>query len=568
MKLRSENFFISHFSLLTPHLKYMKIKLIEFFSQETDAPKKLIVFMSVVSGLAYGLLIYVINESAAAASTPNKAAEFRNLLLFISVAAIFIIGIRYSLNQGAKITEEVIRRVRIRMIDKLRQTDMQFMESVGQGEIYTRITQDTETLSESTIYLISFLNAAISIAAIGVYILIIAPAGFLLVSVFAFVGTFIFMSNYTKAKKQVQLSRMKEAEFFEALDDVLTGFKEIKISRKKGDDLFEDIRTISIDSEKLKVSASLKHFESIIFYYLSYFTVIAVVLFVLPSFVDNYTDVVVKIIAGLLYAYGLADGLLKGLLTVLKSNVAVENLSRMEARLDNVGNHIRQTLGKAPSDFGEIEFHSALFRYSDKEGGTLFEIGPINLTIRKGEILFIAGGNGSGKSTFLKLLTGLYSPTGGGFVTLDDETLSRENYQNYRELFCATVSDFHLFRKLYGLESIDEQRVKELLKQMELQRKTGYADGKFTNLDLSTGQRKRLAYIAGILEDKPIYVFDEWAADQDPTFRKYFYETLIRDLKALGKTVIAVTHDDRYFDKGDRLIMMEEGKIVSDESFV
>ena len=89
-----------------------------------------------------------------------------------------------------------------------------------------------------------------------------------------------------------------------------------------------------------------------------------------------------------------------------------------------------------------------------------------------------------------------------------------------------------------------------------------YADGRFSTLDLSTGQRKRLAMVAALLDDKPIYIFDEWAADQDPGFRRYFYEGLLGELKARGKTVLAVTHDDRYFGVADRVVKRGEGGVV------
>ncbi len=192
----------------------------------------------------------------------------------------------------------------------------------------------------------------------------------------------------------------------------------------------------------------------------------------------------------------------------------------------------------------------------------MFLMGPVNLSIRQGEVLFIVGGNGCGKSTLLKLLTGLYFPLAGGRLTLDNQLVTYDTYQAYRELYSIIFTDFHLFHKLYGLDSIDENQVKQLLKEMEIQNKTDYADNQFTNIDLSTGQRKRLAYISTLLEDKAIFVFDEWAADQDPVYRKLFYEKFLDDLRAMNKTVIAVTHDDNYFDMADRVIKMEEGRLI------
>ena len=83
----------------------------------------------------------------------------------------------------------------------------------------------------------------------------------------------------------------------------------------------------------------------------------------------------------------------------------------------------------------------------------------------------------------------------------------------------------------------------------------------FSTLDLSQGQRRRLALTA-YLEDRPIYVFDEWAADQDPQYKEIFYKTLLPDLCKRGKLVVVITHDDRYFHLGNQVIKLEDGKAV------
>jgi putative ATP-binding cassette transporter len=178
-------------------------------------------------------------------------------------------------------------------------------------------------------------------------------------------------------------------------------------------------------------------------------------------------------------------------------------------------------------------------------------------------VIFIVGGNGSGKSTLMTLLIGLYYPE-NGTIYLNQNVVSPQDYSSYRELFSTIFTDFYIFKKLYGLEHIDENEVNDLLRKMQLEKKTEYVNKQYTNTNLSTGQRKRLAYITGLLEDKSIYVFDEWAADQDPEFRKLFYNQFIDDMRIMGKTVIAVSHDDRYFDTADRIIKMEEGKIIPD----
>jgi len=166
-----------------------------------------------------------------------------------------------------------------------------------------------------------------------------------------------------------------------------------------------------------------------------------------------------------------------------------------------------------------------------------------------------------GKTTFLKLLTALYRPTRGG-IKVDDLEIGPTNVRSYRNLFSAIFSDFYLFEKLHGLSAADPERVNALLRLMQISDKTAFSEGRFTNINLSTGQRKRLALVVSYLEDKPVYVFDEVAADQDPEFRKYFYETLLPEMKSAGKTVVVVSHDDRYFRAGDRVLQMDYGKLA------
>jgi putative ATP-binding cassette transporter len=189
-------------------------------------------------------------------------------------------------------------------------------------------------------------------------------------------------------------------------------------------------------------------------------------------------------------------------------------------------------------------------------------LGPINLTLRPGELVFIIGGNGSGKSTFVKLLTGLYPPDSGE-ITVNGRPLNESVREDYRQQFSAVFSDFYLFDTLAGLGGHDlDQKAQSYLRLLGLDDKVHVEHGVLSTTALSQGQRRRLALLAAYLEDRPVYVFDEWAADQDPVYRQIFYSKFLPELKALGKTVVVITHDDRYFYLGDRVIKLEYGKIV------
>jgi ABC-type siderophore export system fused ATPase/permease subunit len=205
----------------------------------------------------------------------------------------------------------------------------------------------------------------------------------------------------------------------------------------------------------------------------------------------------------------------------------------------------------------ELEIRNLCYAYRDEQG-KVFSVGPLNYTFRSGEIIFITGGNGSGKSTLAKLITGLY-PADEGDILLNHKRLSATALGQY---FSAIFSDSFLFGRLYGIDyHTKEGLIQEYLKVLELQDKLTVTDGQFSKTKLSTGQRKRLALLVSYLEDRQIYLFDEWAADQDPEFRKFFYHRLITELKNKGKCVIAITHDDHYFHLADKVIKMNMGKM-------
>ena len=232
----------------------------------------------------------------------------------------------------------------------------------------------------------------------------------------------------------------------------------------------------------------------------------------------------------------------------------------LTADVDQVSQH------DSPAVAEEIRLHEVAFRYASEDGSEFFSVGPLTLTLPPGRIVFIVGGNGSGKSTFAKILTGLYPPS-SGTISVGDRIVQDSDRDDYRQRFAAVFADFHLFETLLGIEDTNvDSAAAELLERLQLSHKVSVTGGAFSTLDLSTGQRKRLALLTAYLEDRPFYLFDEWAADQDPTFKHIFYFNILLDLRSRGKTVFVITHDDRYFHVADRIIKLDFGNVVSDET--
>jgi putative ATP-binding cassette transporter len=251
----------------------------------------------------------------------------------------------------------------------------------------------------------------------------------------------------------------------------------------------------------------------------------------------------------------------------MNANAAADRLEKLQSDLHaTVSTEPGET--KAPKRFDVIEMRNIVFRYVDKFSDTTFQIGPLDFSLRSGELVFITGGNGSGKSTFLRVLAALYPPDSGE-LTLDGMRINDDTRDAYRALMSGIFTDYHLFQRLYGIPEQDAAEVPRLLRQFRLEDKTGLSHGEFRTVDLSGGQRRRLALIVSLLEKRPILLLDEWTAEQDPEFRRKFYDELLPEMMQAGATVVVITHDDRYLDELNlpaRRIRMDEGRIVDQRS--
>jgi putative ATP-binding cassette transporter len=248
---------------------------------------------------------------------------------------------------------------------------------------------------------------------------------------------------------------------------------------------------------------------------------------------------------------------------VSAADAAADSIAKLEERLQVTADAAEIT-AEPRTRFQRIEMRNVEFRYVHERSDSVFQVGPVDFTLRSGDLVFITGGNGSGKSTFLKLLAGLYEPDSGE-ITLDGARVNEKRRGQYRSLIAAVFADYHLFRRLYGIADPDPLEVERLLEQFKLDRKTSLSDGEFKTIELSSGQRRRLALIVSLLEKRPILMLDEWAADQDPEFRRKFYHELLPALHRGGATVVVVSHDDRYLDEMEvqgRRLRMDEGRFV------
>ncbi|HEX3126521.1 MAG TPA: cyclic peptide export ABC transporter [Thermoanaerobaculia bacterium] len=531
--------------------------LLEMLRRESTVSQTKMSFISALSGLSNALILALINLSIESAAQYNL--HFRHLFLFLVVLSLFIVTRRYVAIHATTELQAVLHKVRVRLADKIRHADLEPLEKIGRSDLYSSVNRETDTISQAGRPMQQAFQSAILFFFTLIYIALISFIAFILFCVLIWVSAAIYLRRKRAIRNEMYGALESENKLFDSLTHVLDGFKEIKINTARSDDVFHHIIQRSNIARGLKSRVEIEFALLSLFSIVSFYGGLAVVVFLLPTLNPEYSQVVVKVTTAVLFIIGPIFTIIGAVPDIANAQVAAQTIANVEEELDRAA-YYRTVPGPAFDSSQEIVLDGVVFQF-DESSGRPFSVGPIDLTVKAGEILFIAGGNGSGKSTLLKLLTALYYPQ-KGTIRIDGTTLGESTYTAYRNLFSVIFSDYHLFDRIYGLGEVDPARVHEWLKVLEIEDKTSFVNGEFTNLDLSTGQRKRLALLVSMLENKSIYVFDEWAADQDPVFRRRFYRELLPGLKSRGKTVIAVTHDDSYYDAADRLLMMKDGRLV------
>jgi putative ATP-binding cassette transporter len=329
--------------------------------------------------------------------------------------------------------------------------------------------------------------------------------------------------------------------------------------------LSEDVHNTTEACRRSSVTAEIRFIVAQNWSQFLFFTLIGLILFVLPRVEHLDPHALTGYVVATLYLMGPLSGVLSCMSIFGRAGASLRKIDDLGLVLRTAAveseDHSRQA---APATFDYLELSNVTHSYRRENEEKPFMIGPINLHFRAGELVYLVGGNGSGKSTLAKVLTGLYVPEGGE-IRVNGQVIDNRNRDDYRQHFSAVFSDFHLFDSFIGLqgENRDEQ-AREYLKQLHLSHKVSIKNGKLSTTELSQGQRKRLALLTAYLEDRAFYLFDEWASDQDPLFKDVFYTKLLPELKARGKTILVITHDDHYFHLADRVIKLDYGQIASD----
>jgi putative pyoverdin transport system ATP-binding/permease protein len=511
--------------------------------------------MSLASGFGSAALVALINQALVVprAELATLGLRFLAIALGVLVTRTASQTLFMSLGQNAKAS------LRMRTIERIAGAPYAHVERQGSARALAVLTQDLDAIVMLFVGLPGLVMNGAVIAGCLVYL------GYLSWQVLAFaagtvlIGSVGFHAANTRGVYHLRLSRQREDALVRDFRALFDGAKELKLHRSRLREFVDGMLAPKVEAVRVQrtrgyvLYAAAASWGSFVF-----FAFIGCVLFVLTRYLTVTPHVLSGYAMVFLYMIMPIEGVLSAIPNLGIARVALERIEQVNAELPVEAG----TMAGDAGTFGSIVLEGVTHRYFREQENEVFTLGPVNLSFTPGELVFLIGGNGSGKTTLAKTIVGLYAPESGR-ILLDGQAVTDTTRPGYRQLFSAVFSDFYLFDKLLGVTVGDlDDTARAVLEDLQLAHKVKIENGVFSTLDLSQGQRKRLALLVSYLEDRPFYLFDEWAADQDPLFKDVFYRRLLPQLKAKGKTVLVITHDDRYFHLADRCIKLDFGQVA------
>jgi len=536
------------------------MKLLSFLLKQSGGAVIVAAFISLLGGVSSALLIALIN----ALFSRNEPWGSGVVWSFVGLVALLLTANLISEILLNRLSERALLNLRMRLSRQILAAPLRQLEETGAHRLLATLTDDIPNLSRALL--------GVPILSINVTLLLgcLIYLGWLslplLLPLVIFMGVAIFSVEALEWKANRYLRRAREEwnTLLKHFDALIEGKKELKLHRRRREAFVaENLEPSAIAYRRQNLIGRNIYTVSTSWTQALYFIVIGLLLFAHSVTVSK----------PVLFGYTLTFLFMRSPIIMLlnvvplysRASISLQKINELGLSLATAETLPEEADWQPSTEVEKLSLRGITHTYYQENEERNFCLGPIDLTLNPGEMVLLVGGNGSGKTTLAKILTGLYAPEGGE-IHLNGDLITDANRDHYRQHFSVIFSEFYLFEQLLGLEHSDlDGQAYEYINKLQLSRKVQVKDGRLSTTELSRGQRKRLALLTSYLEDRPIYVFDEWAADQDPLFKELFYLQLLPELKARGKTVIVISHDDRYYHVADRIIKMDYGQIESDK---
>lgn len=536
------------------------------WSRQVDGSRltiALVIATGILAGLGNTALIGVIN----AILFGEPTLRLRLLLMFIGLCIFIPASAFISQILLVRLTARAAYDIRRRLCQQILSAPLRVLEELGTHRLFATLTDDIPTVTTTISSLPVLLAQLAIVAGCLTYLGWLSRPLLLSVIIYMAIGILSYQRPFAKALNYFRILREEWDALFKSLRALTDGSKELKLHRPRRRAFFA--QQLDPDMEAIRrhsVSGSSYSFAAVNLGQALFFIFIGLVLFVSPIFFNVDRHVLTGYSLTILYMNGPLAAILNTLPNLGRAQIAFRKIETLGLSLNHqLSESDAEPQSTPATSWRRLELLGITHQYKSEGESNRFGLGPLDLTFHPGELVFLIGGNGSGKTTLAKLLAGLYAPEAGE-IRLDGAPITNHNRDDYRQNFSAIFSDYFLFDRLLGLDIKNlGDRAQYYLTLLELNHKIQITDGTLSSVNLSSGQRKRLALLTAYLEDRSIYIFDEWAADQDPVFKRFFYCEILPELKAAGKTLIVISHDDRFYHLADRIIKLESGQLEYDK---
>jgi putative pyoverdin transport system ATP-binding/permease protein len=523
----------------------------------------LIILVGIISGASHAALLAMIGRwlSSAAPMSTRFIIIFFALCITLPVARFASEGMLINLSSKA------LMALRIRLSRQILSAPLRRLEELGPHRLLATLTEDIPSIGASLVN-IPVMTMHISIV-LGCLIYLGWLSWPLLLGLIGFmiVGTLSYKVPFKRGMRSYVKNREEWDKLLKHFQALTSGVKELKLHHDRREAFFfKALQPTAASMRKYALMSQLNFVGANSWGNALFFILIGLILFTTYSWPGINAQTLIGYTLGILYIMTPMHLILSTIPSFASASVSMQQVEKLGLTLheSDASDEISRPV-QAGSSWKSLKLVGVTHTYHREGEAGGFLLGPIDLALEPGELLFITGGNGSGKTTLAKLLLSLYTPEEGQ-IYVDGKVVTDETREQYRQLFSVVFSDFYLFESLFGLDSVYlDENAKKYLEQLQLDHKVKVEDGTLSTIELSQGQRKRLALLTAYLEDRPIYLFDEWAADQDPLFKEIFYHQLLPELKAKKKALIVISHDDRYYHVADQVIKLENGKLQQGE---
>lgn len=539
--------------------------LIVFLFKSSWKALSIALFTGVISGGCSAGLIALISRAAAEPGMPPGLLA----IFFVALGIVALLTAMLSRILLIRFSQAAVFELQMQLSRQILATELKPLETIGLPRLLVVLTEDVQAIATAAGVVPMLIINTASAAGCMLYISWLSWQVLALVAVLTLVASVSCRWFLVAGWRGLNEAREHQDRLFQHFRTLIDGIKELKLHPIGQQDFFNtDLSQTALQLQRANERGMSQFAVVDSWGKFIYFFAVGLILFALPYWIGISLETRFGYLLTFTYVLGPMESLVNKIPFLSRASIALKKIKSLGLSLSNAklapgSAGVEYSTTSLNSDsWHQLTLKAVTHAYRTDQGDREFTLGPINLTVHPGELIFIIGGNGSGKSTLAKLLTGLYTPQ-SGTIHLDNQLITAQNQDWYRQHFSVIFSDFYLFERLLGFsDSSDDRKAQAYLEKLQLDHKVSISRGRFSTTNLSQGQRKRLTLLSAYLEDRPIYLFDEWAADQDPTFKDIFYTQFLTELKAKGKTLFVISHDDRYFHLADRIIKLDYGSVT------